>query len=91
MIAPTNKSLPCRAKEEIVSVFVFAAAKKEKLRDLGNNKFEIFVKEPARKNMANRRVLQLLKEHFGAQEAQILTGHKSPKKKIQLTGSTCYR
>ena len=65
--------------EETITVKVFAGAKKEKF-DLPN----VYVREPAQKNLANHRVRELLATHFGVAlgNVQILTGHHSPKKRI---------
>ena len=67
-----------------VAITVFASAKKEKLLQVSENVFEVYVKEPPQKNLANKRVLAILKDFFNAERVQILTGHKSPKKKVQI-------
>jgi len=73
-------------QESIVSVTVFASAKKEKFIKKDKCKFEIFVKEPAMQNLANRRVLQLLAEYFELlpRNLEIISGHRSPRKKIKI-------
>lgn len=47
-----------------VRVKVTPGASKEVFRQTGAREFEAYVREPAQKNMANRRVLSLVKEHF---------------------------
>ena len=73
-------------KEIIVSVHAFAGAKKEKVIKVKNSDFEIYVKEPAQNNLANKRLRYLLAVEYGVsiKDVKILTGHKSPKKKFVL-------
>lgn len=73
-----------------IRVKVFAKAKKEKFvppSGEANEMFEIFVREPAQKNLANFRVRELVAEYFGTtlSDVRILTGHHSPKKKLEVT------
>ncbi len=77
---------PNKLDEIIVAVQVFASAKKEKLIQKDRHKFEIFVKEPAQNNLANRRVAQILAEKYGvyARDVQLISGHRSPKKKFRI-------
>ena len=70
-----------------VYIKVFAGAKKEKfVPPVGeaDGLFEIYVREPALKNLANFRVRELVAKHFDATlaDVQILTGHRSTKKKL---------
>jgi len=68
-------------------VRAFAGAKKEKVIKINENDFEIYVREPAQNNLANKRIKFLLAVEYGVlqKEVQILTGHKSPKKKFVIT------
>jgi len=49
--------------------------------------FEIYVREPAQKNMANRRVCELIAREYGAppSAARIESGHRSRNKIIRIT------
>ena len=71
-------------KELVVSAQVFAGAKKEKVIKISEEKYEIYVKEPAQNNLANKRVLYLLSQIFKGARAEILTGHRSPKKRFLI-------
>ena len=73
-------------KEITVAVKVFACAKKEKI-EIEKDVLRIFVREPAQKNMANFRVRELVARHFEIplSKVQILTGHRSPKKRLNVT------
>ena len=65
-----------------ISVRVVAGAKEEKREELANGRLRIWVKEPAKQNLANRRVLQLLARHFKISRAKVrlVSGHHSPAK-----------
>ncbi len=69
-------------KEFIISVQVFAGAKKEKVIKISENKYDIYVKEPAQNNLANKRVLYLLRQVFKGAQVEMFTGYRSPKKKF---------
>ena len=65
-----------------IKVRVTAGAKKESFEKVSNDHFKISVKEPAEKNRANKRVIDLLAGfytvHRGA--VRIINGHHSPSK-----------
>ncbi len=69
-----------------VSVSVTARAKKESFTVVGNSRFKISVKEEARMNAANRRVVELVAEHLGVSPAKvrIINGHHSPAKLLSI-------
>jgi uncharacterized protein YggU (UPF0235/DUF167 family) len=75
--------------EKNISIRVYAGAKKEKIRKAEKNQsvmWNIYVREPALKNMANKRVREILGAHYKIPigNITILTGHKSPKKRIKI-------
>jgi len=79
--------------EKIITVKVFAGAKKEKVEqpDKGEGcDLRIFVREPAQKNMANRRVRELVARYYEVVlvDVQLLTGHRSPKKRLSVIINT---
>ena len=69
-----------------VRVAVIPGAKKEKVTRESDTRFEMQVKEPAERNLANRRVKTLLAEHLNVQEGKIrlVTGHRSPVKMFDV-------
>jgi uncharacterized protein YggU (UPF0235/DUF167 family) len=69
-----------------IKVTVTPNAKKEKLTRISEDSFEVSVKKKAQKNMANRRVCELMANHFKvlSKKARIITGHRSPKKIIDI-------
>lgn len=69
-----------------VKVSVMPGAKKERIIVHKNGSLTVSVREPARQNLANRRVLELVARHFHTRTTNctILTGHHSPKKLISV-------
>jgi len=69
-----------------VKVKVTPGASKELINEIGENMLEVFVREPAQKNMANNRVRDLIAAHYGAptSSARIETGHRSRNKIISI-------
>lgn len=69
-----------------IKVRVRARAKKESLEAVSKNHLFISVKEKTEQNLANRRVIEIVAEHFGvrAAEVQIITGHRSPSKMLSV-------
>ncbi len=83
-------------KKMYIKIKVITEAKKEKIIKKSEDHFEISVKEPAERNLANKRVLELVKNYFKAQpnkkkvgqvyngNVRIVSGHHSPSKIISL-------
>ncbi len=69
-----------------VQVRVVAGSKKELVVALEPNRYEIFVKEPAQQNLANRRVIVLVARALGVlpTEVRLISGHRSPSKVFSI-------
>lgn len=69
-----------------VKVRVFPSSKKERWVQKTDTSFEVSVREPAERNMANTRVIELTAEHFGVArgKVRIITGHRSPGKVLSV-------
>jgi uncharacterized protein YggU (UPF0235/DUF167 family) len=69
-----------------IRVKVFAGVKKELVKEIGENRLEIHVKEPAEANLANKRVLELVAERLGvlAKKVKIISGHHHPVKLLSV-------
>ncbi len=65
-----------------IKVRVTPEAKKEHLKQEGKDHFKISVKEPAKQNLANRRVVELIAAHFVLAPGlvRIVSGHHSASK-----------
>jgi len=71
---------------KIVHAKVFPASKKEKFIEVGENAFDVYVREPAQRNLANFRVRECIAAHYGVEVAQvsIQTGHRARKKTLAV-------
>jgi uncharacterized protein len=65
-----------------ISVRVVAGTKREEVALLAEGRLKISVKEPAKQNLANRRVLELVARHYKlpASKVRLVSGHHSPSK-----------
>lgn len=69
-----------------IKVKVVVGAKREKIVKKTEDHFDISVKEPAERNLANKRILELVRDYFKVYngEVRIVSGHHSPSKIISL-------
>lgn len=69
-----------------VKVKVFAGTRKQQVKEVGENRYEIHVKEPAERNMANSRVIELVAELYkiSPKAVKIFSGHHSPSKLLSI-------
>lgn len=70
-----------------IKVKVTAEAKEESVKEESGDTLVIKVKEPAERNLANERVVALVREYFNVplgKAARIISGHHSPHKIISI-------
>ena len=69
-----------------IKASVIAGAKKEAFEKVSETHFKIAVKEPAKQNLANTRVRELIARHFALPIAKIriVNGHHSPSKLLSI-------
>ncbi|OHA28052.1 MAG: hypothetical protein A3D56_00025 [Candidatus Taylorbacteria bacterium RIFCSPHIGHO2_02_FULL_45_35] len=69
-----------------IKVHVQAGVKEEKFEKVAPDSFEVAVRQKAERGMANDRVLELVREHFGRSVGaiRIISGHHSPTKIISV-------
>ncbi|MBI5400832.1 MAG: DUF167 domain-containing protein [Candidatus Yonathbacteria bacterium] len=69
-----------------IRIRVSAGAKKESFAQTAGDSFLVSVKMPAEQNLANKRVLELVAEHFAINPKQIriISGHHSPGKILSI-------
>lgn len=69
-----------------IRVVVYPEAKKEKVKEVGENWFEIHIKVPARKNLANQKVRELIASRYKVSEKQvkIISGHHHSRKVLSV-------
>lgn len=58
--------------------------KEEYFKPLKEGYFEVSVKEKPERNQANKRILELVKEHFNKTKMKIVNGHQSRNKLISI-------
>ncbi len=69
-----------------IKVKVKTGAKTEKFVKKTKDHFDVSVKEPAERNLANKRIVELVREYFKVYngEVRIVSGHHSPSKIINI-------
>ncbi len=73
-----------------VKVHVYAGMKKESLKKIKDNTYEIVTKTPAERNLANEKVREVIAEEYGVQKKaiRIINGHHTPSKLLEVIQST---
>jgi len=69
-----------------IHVKVQADAKKESLKQKSEDHFELSVREPAERNLANTRVIEVIALHLKIPKShiRIINGHHSPSKLLSI-------
>jgi uncharacterized protein YggU (UPF0235/DUF167 family) len=69
-----------------IKVKAFPSSKKEKVVNTGEHTFDMYVREPAQRNMANRRVKELVAHELGVEisSVQMRTGARSRTKTFSV-------
>ena len=69
-----------------LKVKVFPKSKKEEIKKLGPQRFEIKTKAKAEKNLANQRVLEMIAEYFEVEtkDVRIINGHHHHSKTLKI-------
>lgn len=78
----SNKKSVKMQRDMYVKVKVTPEAKRESITRVSKDHYEIAVKEPAERNMANKRVRELVARHFKVPigKVRLISGHHSPSK-----------
>lgn len=69
-----------------IKVVVYAGVKKELVKEIGEGRFEVRVKEPAEQNLANTRVRQLMADQHKVSlgQVRIISGHHNSRKILSV-------
>ncbi len=72
-----------------IKAIVTTGAKAESIKEKSANTFLISVKEKAERNMANKKVIEILAEHFkiSTKNIRIINGHQHPHKLLVVEGN----
>ena len=69
----------------IIRIKAFPESKRELIKHIKDNKFEIYVREKPWHNEANDRILQILKEYFPeARGVKMISGGTRPNKTFEI-------
>ncbi len=73
----------------LIRVKVRAGAKKETVVSKSEEQLSVSVMEKAERNLANKRLIELLAEYYGLPEnkIRIVRGHKAPSKIVSIGGN----
>ena len=69
-----------------IKVKAFPKARQEEIREIAPDWFEIKVREKAEKNLANKRIIEIIARRFGVDErkVKIVNGHHHSSKLISI-------
>lgn len=69
-----------------IRVIAHPLAKKEKMVEKKTDLLEIWLREPAERNLANKRILEIVARHFEVPHSKIriISGHTSPRKMLSI-------
>jgi uncharacterized protein YggU (UPF0235/DUF167 family) len=67
-----------------IKIKVIPDAKVEKIEQLKDDEFRMWVKLPAENNAANNRVLEIVRGMYPNKSVRIISGHHSPSKIISI-------
>lgn len=71
-----------------IKVKVWAGVGKEKVKKVSDDRYEVYVKEPAQAGMANKRVQQALAETLSVpvHKLRLVSGFQRPQKIFEILG-----
>ncbi len=69
-----------------MKITVIPEAKKNKITQLGDDRYEVRLKVKPERNQANHALIELLAEYFHlpATSIHIISGHHSPHKRVEI-------
>ena len=69
-----------------IKVKISPGSKKETIIETADKYFTISVKEPARQNLANKRIIEIIAEYYNVstRDVRIISGHRSPSKILSI-------
>jgi len=69
-----------------IRVRAVPSSKKESIKDIGDDTFKVCVREPAERNLANRRIIEVIAERFGVavEKVRLVSGARSRSKILDV-------
>ena len=80
---PTQGSCFC-INPVLIKVRVTTDARAEKVVKYSDDSYLVSVREKAERNMANRRILRIMREMFPGKSVKLVKGHQSPAKIVEV-------
>ncbi len=68
-----------------LKIKVFPDSKAERVEKNFDEEWKVWTKKPAERNLANERVLELVREEYPNTQVRIVSGHHSPSKIVSIT------
>lgn len=63
---------------------VIAEAKEERVEKMSDDHWNVWVRQKAERNLANSRVVEIVREGFPGTSIKIVSGHHSPSKIVSI-------
>lgn len=63
---------------------IITDAREEKIEKLKDDEYRIWTKMPAENNLANTRVLEIIRNEYPNKSVRIISGHHSPSKILAI-------
>jgi uncharacterized protein (TIGR00251 family) len=67
-----------------IKVTVFPDFKSEKIEKINEDSFKMYLKQPAQRGMANKRVLEVLNKMYPKKRIRIVNGALTSKKLVEI-------
>lgn len=67
-----------------LKIKVLADSKQEKIEQIKDDEYRVWVKQPAENNSANSRVLDIFRVMFPNTSVRLISGHHSPSKIVSI-------
>ncbi|MEI6810998.1 MAG: DUF167 family protein [Candidatus Nomurabacteria bacterium] len=67
-----------------LKIKVVTDASAEKIEKLKDDEYRIWTKMPAENNLANTRILEIIRTEYPNQSVRIISGHHSPSKILSI-------
>ena len=67
-----------------LKIKVFPDSRAERVEKISEEEWKVWTKKPAERNLANERVLELVREEYPNEAVRIVSGHQTPSKIVSI-------
>lgn len=67
-----------------IKIHIFPGARSEQVKVISSDQIEVYVKEPAKNNRANKRLLEIMHTLYPHRSIRLISGHTSPHKIVSV-------